>query len=826
MKKYSIGLFVLVFGLMFSMNVAKAATIFSDDFGANGLGTDTDEISWGSWSNGGNSGDDAEIRVSSSGNDSVSPDGGRHAVILGEGGYICITVTTTGYENVKLAYHWRGDNDAESSDDGLVEYKTTDSSCSSGSFTNLKTHDLSLYGAWNTETAFDLPNSLDNTTFKLKFRVDSSSNDEHFRIDGISVTGDSIVVPGSLTIYKNVLNPEGSEVSDNQSFSVTLNGANTQYVSENSSYVYTNLVPGTYAVGENVNADYDFMSFSVDTDPELSGAQVTVVAGANTNLTITNKQKQGTVTVNKVVTNPNGGTAVAGDFSFSVNGGSPIQFIQDLGNSLMGSNTFNWNPGAVSITESVGQYAISYSGCNFVLASNGNNTCTITNSDIPEGQGAITVVKNVVNDNGGTKTVSDFNLYIGEMMVTSGQSNFLEPGEYTISEGDLPAGYTQTSIVCSNGETETSGTVNLTAQSAWTCTITNDDQPAHLTIAKNTVNDALNGSMDGEFTFNLSGQETPIVLSTVEGMSSTTIDVNAGNYTLIEIVPEDWKLTGISCESEGDEVSDGVSLSLSNGENLTCTFTNTRKMGSVKITKVIELGDGEKTVSDFMIHMSLNSEEVPESPKPGSEEGTVYGPFVTGTYKIFENNVIENGVGYAAHYDGDCDPTGMVNVVDGETLECTVTNTRFVHSGGGSGGGEVLGAQIENTTTENSTTNTTTENPKEEPKTGTGEVLGDSTESCTAYLAGHLFFGKKNNTEEVKKLQTFLNEHMGLNLVVDGFYGVSTRDAVKAFQEKYPAEVLAPWGITVGTGNVYKTTLRWINMTKCPSLALPMPELR
>jgi hypothetical protein len=433
-------------------------------------------------------------------------------------------------------------------------------------------------------------------------------------------------------------------------------------------------------------------------------------------------------------------------------------------------------------------------------------------------------VKNVVNDNGGTKTVSDFNLYIGEMMVTSGQSNFLDPGEYTISEGELPSGYTQTSIVCSNGVDTTSGTVNLTAQSAWTCTITNDDQPAHLTIAKNTVNNALNGAMDGEFTFNLSGQETPIVLSTVEGMASTTLELNAGNYTLTEIVPEDWKLTGISCESEGDEVSDGVSLSLSNGENLTCTFNNTRKMGSVKITKVIELGNGEKTVSDFMIHMSLNSEEVPESPKAGSEEGTVYGPYVTGTYKVFENNVIENGVGYAAHYDGDCDPTGMVNIVDGETLECTVTNTRFVHSGGGSGGGEVLGAQTENTTTGG-----TTETPKEEPKSETkptGEVLGETTESCTAYLSKYMFFGKKNDVEEVKKLQTFLNEHMGLTLVVDGVYGTTTRDAVKSFQEKYPTEVLAPWGLTSGTGNVFKTTLRWINMTKCPSLALPMPVLR
>lgn len=111
---------------------------------------------------------------------------------------------------------------------------------------------------------------------------------------------------------------------------------------------------------------------------------------------------------------------------------------------------------------------------------------------------------------------------------------------------------------------------------------------------------------------------------------------------------------------------------------------------------------------------------------------------------------------------------------------------------------------------------------KTEPQ---GEVLGESVEVCSAYLASYLYFRKPNNKEQVKLLQTFLNQEMGLSLTVDGNYGISTRNAVKAFQEKYPAEILTPWGITVGTGNVYKTTLRWINMLKCPTLALPMPQL-
>ena len=88
------------------------------------------------------------------------------------------------------------------------------------------------------------------------------------------------------------------------------------------------------------------------------------------------------------------------------------------------------------------------------------------------------------------------------------------------------------------------------------------------------------------------------------------------------------------------------------------------------------------------------------------------------------------------------------------------------------------------------------------------------------------------NKEEVKLLQSFLNENLSLNpaLKVDGIFGKTTKTAVIAFQEKYKDEVLIPWksfGLKdeKGTGIVYKTTLRWINMVKCSGLNIPMPQL-
>ncbi len=82
-------------------------------------------------------------------------------------------------------------------------------------------------------------------------------------------------------------------------------------------------------------------------------------------------------------------------------------------------------------------------------------------------------------------------------------------------------------------------------------------------------------------------------------------------------------------------------------------------------------------------------------------------------------------------------------------------------------------------------------------------------------------------------LQTFLNESMGANLPVTGHFGALTKSWVKRFQVKHHDQIIKPWvdagykgkEIEGGTGYVYKTTKRAINMMKCESLAIPMPDL-
>ncbi len=111
-----------------------------------------------------------------------------------------------------------------------------------------------------------------------------------------------------------------------------------------------------------------------------------------------------------------------------------------------------------------------------------------------------------------------------------------------------------------------------------------------------------------------------------------------------------------------------------------------------------------------------------------------------------------------------------------------------------------------------------------------GKVLGASI-SCGVYLDSYIRLGADNDPTQVKKLQLFLNQNLGTNLPITGYYGRLTYHAVEQFQVKYKETVLLPWipyGLaneTTPTGYVYKTTKRWINELMCPPLDLPLPQL-
>ncbi len=106
------------------------------------------------------------------------------------------------------------------------------------------------------------------------------------------------------------------------------------------------------------------------------------------------------LTVTKTVVNNDGGTSVASNFTLNVaaDGVSTPSFP---GSTTGTAVTFNPGAYAVSETAAIGYTASYGAGCTGTLDYDQSATCTVTNSD-NAGTTTVTVIKNVINNNGGS----------------------------------------------------------------------------------------------------------------------------------------------------------------------------------------------------------------------------------------------------------------------------------------------------------------------------------------------------------------------------------------------------------------------------------------
>jgi peptidoglycan hydrolase-like protein with peptidoglycan-binding domain len=106
------------------------------------------------------------------------------------------------------------------------------------------------------------------------------------------------------------------------------------------------------------------------------------------------------------------------------------------------------------------------------------------------------------------------------------------------------------------------------------------------------------------------------------------------------------------------------------------------------------------------------------------------------------------------------------------------------------------------------TTNVSTTSPKVGPDT----ILTANGSTCSSRIAlsSPIDVGLKNDPVDVKKLQVFLNTYEGEHLKVTGIYGKADYLAVKKWQAKYRANILAPMRLKNPTGTVYTSSMRQI----------------
>ncbi len=295
-----------------------------------------------------------------------------------------------------------------------------------------------------------------------------------------------------LTLVKRVVSDNGGTAMASD-WTLTADGAGDNDLTGQGPTVSGTVRAGAFTLSESGPGGYDASGWSC-AGGALAGDQLTLAAGDDVTCTITNDDVQPTLTVTKTVVNDDGGTAGVADFPLFV-GATPVVSGVPIG----------LDAGSYTVSETgVAGYAASEWGGD--CAPDGSITltlgdvaeCTITNDDV---QPTLTVVKTVVNDDGGTAGVADFPLFVGGVPVESGVATGVDAGSYTVSETEV-AGYAASQW---GGDCAPDGSITLTPGDDKTCTITNDDIAPTLTLVKRVVSDNGGTAMASHWTLTADG---------------------------------------------------------------------------------------------------------------------------------------------------------------------------------------------------------------------------------------------------------------------------------------------------------------------------------
>ena len=487
-----------------------------------------------------------------------------------------------------------------------------------------------------------------------------------------------IIRDGALRVTKVVVNDNGGIAEcDDFSFDIAPGAISETFEVDCSNLVA--VAPGTYSVTEPAVAGYT-TTYANSLNANANCNDLDVGSGDTVTCTITNNDQAATLTVTKVVNNDDGGTAECDDFSFSVNGAAAVAFEADC------TNVLTVAAGSYSVTEPpVSGYATTYANnlnanlnCNnLVIANGGSATCTITNDDEP---GSLTVTKVVINDHGGTLECDDFTFSIDgatPIAFEADCTNVIEvdAGSYSVTEPAV-AGYTTTYANSLNANANCNDLI-IGLDGAATCTITNNDQAATLTVTKVVSG----GDLDCEdFSFSVNGG-APV---SFEGDCSNVLTLSAGSYSVVEPSVSGYTTTyannlnaNLNCNN----------LVIGNGGSATCTITNTRQTGTLEVVKVLFPADDPGRFDLFI--MDGETEMASESNVgDGGTTGAV--TLDTGTYTVGEEGAGTTSLGNYSSSIACLDDRGegeivaagagagplMVDLTNESEIVCFITNER------------------------------------------------------------------------------------------------------------------------------------------------------
>jgi hypothetical protein len=461
--------------------------------------------------------------------------------------------------------------------------------------------------------------------------------------------------PGAaLELYKEL------PIDDTSEWTLSWAGSTDPTLSSGSCTVKNNvacgpnvLVEGTYKVSEAAVSPADANNYTSKwacTDGSHGDGTyftLSVNDGDIKTCTFTNTARGATITVNKVRIQDNGGTESCSDFSFKVDSGSSTSFESDCSNTVSVSPVAPHTVAEDARSGYTTQYStdnVSYSDtpCSFTLGANGTAACYIKNDDVAP---SLTLDKIVVNNNGGSQAESAWTLTAdgptplsgpgaaGHTDVVSGAT--FSAGTYTLSESG-PGGYTPSDWSCvkNSGATVTGNSITLGLGDVASCTITNDDKPATLTVTKNLIKDNGGTKTCADFSFTVNGGSA----IPFEADCSNDLSVPAGTYNVVEV--------GVPISGYDTSYNNCSAVVLASDGKATCTITNDDK-------KATPSGG---TVMSWVLHDVLNI--------TGIRAGAPDAGTATVTFELFSNGTCSGSAAYT-EVDSTIDSNGQAATTTG-----------------------------------------------------------------------------------------------------------------------------------------------------------------
>ena len=398
----------------------------------------------------------------------------------------------------------------------------------------------------------------------------------------------STQAPGAITIWNGTITSivyGSSDAAGKRSVIVTFTATNSTVLLAWGGHIASQIDWGVgNSAGSISGSPYHMRLLDLDNDGlgnmdrSLAAAAVAPVPA-----TFTTQASAASISLGQSITDlatlagPNG--IVSGSVAFYVCGPSIVSNPDcSTGGSAVGSAVVLSGGTATSAAYTptqAGRYCFraQYSPDLFAQYSPGNHTNLTTECfEVVLPLGTLRVIKQVVNDNGGTKVASDFALHVksggtdvaGSPAAGSatGTVYTLASGTYVLSEDAPPAGYAQTGI---SGDCAANGTVSVVAGMQKTCTITNDDISPKLIVIKHVVNDEAGTKTAADFTMSVTGSSpSPASFAGAEA-PGTQVSIRPGSYAVGESGPAGYS----------GSFSSGCAGSIALGETKTCTVTNT-----------------------------------------------------------------------------------------------------------------------------------------------------------------------------------------------------------------------------------------------------------